>query len=100
MASIIQRRLSKAGLSRQTAKGAAASTATWGYGVDGGAIFKLDLTENEIGLTWSNRDILGFDRQGVKPAQDVGTVATPNLLGLLLLGVLGADAVTTVTPLN
>jgi hypothetical protein len=94
MASIIQRRLSRAGLARQTAKGSPASGATFGYGVDGGSICKLDLTENEIPLTWSNRDILGFDRQGVKPGQDVGTVATPNLIGLLLLGVLGSDTVT------
>jgi hypothetical protein len=99
MASIIQRRLSRAGLSRQTAKGTAATAATYGYGVDGGSICKLDLTENEIPLTWSNRDILGFDRQGVKPGQDVGTLGTPNLLGLLLLGVLGSDAVTS-TPVT
>lgn len=95
MPSIIQRRLSRAGLSRQASgKGVAAGAATWGYGVDGGSIFKLELTENEIPLTWSNRDILGFDRQAVKPKQEVGTVATPNILGLFLLGVLGADVVT------
>jgi hypothetical protein len=91
---ILQRRLSKCGLSRQTAKGAAATSATYGYGVDGGSIFKLDLTENEIPLTWSNLDILGFDRSGVKPSQAIGTVATPNLIGLLLLGALGSDTVT------
>ena len=93
MASIIQRRLSKAGLSKQSAKGSAASAATYAYGVDGGSIFKMDLTENEFPLTWSNRDILGYDRQGVKPSQSTGTLATPNLIGLLLFGVLGADAV-------
>jgi hypothetical protein len=93
-ASLIQRRLSRAGLSRQTAgKGTAAAAATYGYGVDGGSIFKLALEENEIPLTWSNRDILGFDRSGVKPGQSVGTVATPNLIGLLLLGILGSDTV-------
>ena len=71
--SLIQRRISRAGLSRQSAKGSPASAATYGYGVDGGSIMKLDLTENEIALTWSNRDILGFDRAGVKPGQNAGT---------------------------
>lgn len=91
MPSLIQRRLSKAGLSRQSAKGTAASAATFAYGVDGGSICKFDLSEQEIPLTWSNRDILGYDRSGVKPGQDMGTVATPNLIGLLLLGILGSD---------
>ena len=91
MPSLIQRRLSKAGLSKQSAKGSAASGATFAYGVDGGSIFKLDLTEQEIPLTWSNRDILGYDRAGVKPGQSMGTVATPNLIGLLLLAILGSD---------
>ena len=94
MASLIQRRLSQAGLAKQTAKGTGASAATYGYGSDGGTLFKLDLDENEIPLTWSNRDILAFDRQGVKPSQSGGALATPSLIGLLLLGVLGADAVT------
>jgi hypothetical protein len=94
MASIIQRRLSKAGLSKQSAKGSGAASATYAYGVDGGSIFKLDLQEDEFPLTWSNRDVLGFDRKGVKPGQSTGTLATPNLIGLLLLGVLGADTVT------
>lgn len=94
MASILQKRLSRAGLSRQSAKGTAASAATYGYGVDGGSIFKLDLQEDEIGLTWSNLDILGYDRKGVKPSQDVGSIATANLIGLYLLGALGADTVT------
>ncbi|MCU4184025.1 hypothetical protein K6U06_06610 [Acidiferrimicrobium sp. IK] len=93
-ASLIQRRLSKAGLAKQTAKGTAATAASYGYGIGSGSLFKLALTENEIPLTWSNRDILGFDRAGVKPSQSTETVATPDLLGLLLLGVLGADAVT------
>jgi hypothetical protein len=101
MASIIQRRLAKAGLTKQTAKGSIASAATFGYGIDGGSIAKLELTENEIPLTWSNRDILGFDRSGIKPGQDIGTVATPNLIGLLLLGILGADsAVATTTTIS
>jgi hypothetical protein len=91
MPSLIQRRLSKAGLSKQTAKGSAAAAATFAYGVDGGSIFKVNLEEAEIPLTWSNRDILGFDRSGAKPGQSLGTVATPNLIGLLLLGVLGSD---------
>ena len=105
---LIQRRISKAGLSKQSVQGTSAAAATFAYGVDGGSVFKLDLTEQEIPLTWSNRDILGFDRSGVKPGQDTGTVATPSLLGLLLLGILGADTVTgssapythTITPTN
>ena len=94
MASLIQRRLSQAGLAKQTAKGTEAAAATYGYGSDGGTLFKLELDENEVPLTWSNRDILAYDRQGVKPSQSGGTLFTPSLAGLLLLGVLGADAVT------
>jgi hypothetical protein len=92
--SLIQKRLSRAGLSRQTVKGTPLAAATWAYGVDGGSIFKLALEEAEIPLTWSNRDELGYDRAGVKPGQSIGTVATPNLIGLLLLGILGSDVVT------
>lgn len=91
MPSLIQRRLSKAGLSKQTAKGTAATGATYAYGVDGGSIANFNLQEQEIPLTWSNRDVLGYDRSGVKPGQSTGTVATPNLIGLLLLGILGSD---------
>ena len=69
MPSLIQRRISRAGLARQSAKGSAATAATFGYGVDGGSIFKLGLDEAEIPLTWSNLDILGYDRSGVKPGQ-------------------------------
>ena len=91
---LIQKRISKAGLSKQTVQGTSAAAATYAYGVSGGSLFKLDLAEAEIPLTWSLRDVLGFDRSGVKPSQDVGTVATPSLMGLLLLGILGADTVT------
>lgn len=98
MPSLIQRRISRAGLSRQTTKGTGVAAATYGYGVDGGSIFKLALEEAEIPLTWSNLDVLGFDRAGVKPGQSFGTVATPNLIGLLLLGILGTDVVTGTGP--
>ncbi len=97
MPSIIQRRLQQAGLSKQTAKGSPQTTATFGYGTDGGSIAKLQLDENEIPLTWSNRDVLAYDRKGIKPGQAIGTLATPSIIGLLLLGILGADAVTAVT---
>lgn len=90
---LIPRRLSKCGLSRQTAQGTPAPAATYAFGVGGGSIFKLELVEAEIPLTWSNTDVQGFDRKGVKPVQDISTVATPNLIGLLLLGALGADSV-------
>lgn len=96
--SLIQKRISRAGLSKQTAQGAFATAATFGFGTDGGSIFKLDLTEQEIPLTWSNRDVLAFDRSGVKPGQEFGTLATPGIVGLLLLGVLGADVVTGTGP--
>lgn len=104
---LIQKRLSRAGLSKQSAQGSGAASATFGYGVGANSVLKLNLTEAEIPLTWSNRDVLGFDRSGVKPAQSLETVATPAVVGLFLLGVLGSDVVTgagpythTLTPAN
>jgi hypothetical protein len=95
---MIQRRLVKGGLSKQTAKGSPAAAATYAFGVRSGSVFKHDVVENPLGMTWGNRSIQGFDRQLVKPSSEFEVVATPALMGLLLLGVFGADAVTGAGP--
>lgn len=95
---MLQRRISKIGLAKQSAKGAAATAATYAAGVTDGSILKVDPTENDLALTWSNRTVQGHDRVAVKPGMTYGLVATPSLIGLLLYAALGADAVTGAGP--
>lgn len=94
---MLQRRISKFGLSKQSAKGSAAAAATFAAGVQSGSVFKVDPTDNEIPSTWSNRTVQGFDRVMLKPAIEPVLTATPSLLGLLLFAALGADVVTNST---
>src|SRR4051812_34624143 len=95
---MLQRRIAKIGLSKQTAKGTAQTAATFAAGVTDGAVLKIDVAENDLASTWSNRTVQGHDRVSVKPAMDFGLIATPSLLGLLLFGALGTDVVTGAGP--
>lgn len=91
---MIQKRIAKCGLSMQSVKGTPESVAQYAYGVTEGSLFKMEITENPLASTWSNRSEMGFDRSLIKPVQSVGLIATPKVIGLLLLGVLGTDVVT------
>jgi hypothetical protein len=95
---VIQKRIVKAGLAKQAVKGTPIAAATYAFGVTEGSVFKQEITEAELGLTWGNRSVQGFDRSEMKPKQSMGLVATPNVIGLLLLGVFGTDVVTGAGP--
>lgn len=87
-------RLAKAGLALQTAKGSPAANPTYGFGVQSGAVFTVSMTENEIPTTWTTRDIQGYDRTQNFPSQVLVCSGYPDLIGLMLMGVLGNDVVT------
>ncbi|MDQ1426634.1 MAG: hypothetical protein QOK39_110 [Acidimicrobiaceae bacterium] len=98
MVPIIQKRIVKGGIAKQTAKGAAAAAATFAFGVTDGSVFGVDVTESELGQTWSSLSVLGFDRSEVKPKFDLGVNCTPALTGLLCLLAQGTDVVTGTGP--
>lgn len=89
----VQKRLAQVGIAKQTAKGTAASNATYQIGVTGGSIVGAEITENDLNVTWSNRMIQGFERVGIVPMAEYDAIAMPKSLGLLLYGASGADSV-------
>lgn len=90
----VQSRLAQLGISKQSAFGSAMTTATYVVGVTGGSVYNVELEENELDTTWSNRILGGYDRVSAVPVVDTGVVVMPKSVGLLLLLAFGADAVT------
>lgn len=91
---VVQKRFAQVSLAKQTAKGSSAATGTYQIGVTGGNIAGANVTDQEIPMTWSGRDVEEFDRIEVIPAATFDVVAMPKTIGALIYAATGADTVT------
>jgi hypothetical protein len=91
---MLQSRLAQVGLSKQTAKGSAATEATYQVGVLGGTVAGVEVSESDLNPTASNRVLSYVERTQVTPVAGFDVVGMPRSIGLLLLAATGA--VTTV----
>ena len=96
----IQKRIAFFGISKQTAKGAAAAAATFGLGTLGGSLLVVGIDQESDQITYSGTQRISPDenRLGINPGAGVRTRAYPRSIGLLLFGSLGAIATTGVGP--
>ena len=94
----IQKRLAQVAIAKQTAKGTAAGTGTYQFGVTGGRVISAEVQEDDLPITWSDRLLAGHDRTGVIPGASLEVVALPKMIGLLLYGACGAITSTPGTP--
>lgn len=95
---MIQNRITQVGIAKQTAKGAAAATAAYQLGVNSGVIASLDITEEELPITWASRILQGHDRISAYPGASWETLALPKSIGTILQAACGSDAVTGTGP--
>ncbi len=96
----IQRLFQYAGIAKQTAKGSAASSPTYGLPTRGGGLLQVELEQERDPLTWKDtyRAAYEVDRRGVNPAVELQTRAYLSSIGLLLYGALGAVTTTGTSP--
>lgn len=85
-----QKRISFAGISKQTAKGTPNSTPTYGLGVRGGSTLMVDVNQESDAITFATRISPDENRLAVTPGASVQTRLWPRSGPLLLYGVLGA----------
>jgi hypothetical protein len=90
----VQKRLSQLGLAKQVGKGTAKTAPDYTVGLTGGNVYGAEIEESELDTTWSDRILQGHDRTAIMPASEADLVATPKMIGLLLLAVHGAMATT------
>lgn len=90
----VQKRVAQVSIAKQSAKGSAATVGQYQIGVTGGAVAGANVTDQEIPMTWSGRDVEEFDRVEVIPALAFDVVAMPKTIGALLYAACGADTVT------
>lgn len=86
----VQKRIAKAGLSKQTGKGSPAAAATYAYGLRSGRVIGAEIQQETEEVTVDTRVNPGANRNGVIPGMEYVTRGYPKLLGLLLYGALGS----------
>jgi hypothetical protein len=86
----LQKRIAFVGISKQTAKGAAAAAATYGLGVRGGSVLAVELQQENDAITFASRVSAYDNRLGINPGASIQTRAWPRSIGLLLYGALGS----------
>lgn len=92
---MIQDRLTQITFSKQSALGTpATSGGAYRVGVRSGQVAKVDISEDDIGTTWSSRLSEGVDRGDVNPGAVAEIVAMAKSVGLLLVAALGTDTPT------
>ncbi len=94
----INKSLVLVGYGKQTAKGTPIAAPTFGHGVTGGKIAKVDLDQKPDEITSAYRAPAVVLRQGVATGSDFSTRAFVKSLGLLLLGAFGSVSVTGTGP--
>lgn len=94
----LQKRIAFVGIAKQTAKGAAAASATYGLGVRGGSVLMVDLQQENDAITFASRVSSYDNRTGINPGASIQTRAWPRSIGLLLYGALGSISTSGVGP--
>lgn len=95
---MIQKRLSRAGLAKQTGKDALAATPTFGFGVMDGKVVEAPIDQPAEEVTADSRINPGANRLEIIPGMNFGTRAYARLMGLLLYGGLGSISTTGTGP--
>lgn len=90
----VQDRITQVGIAKQSAKAAEADTATFQVGVTSGEVATLEITEEDLDVTWASRVLEGHDRTVVTPGASYETLAMPRSIGLFLALALGEETVT------
>lgn len=91
----LQKRIAFVGLSKQTAKGAPASTpATFGLGLRGGGVLQAGLEQESDAITYSTRISPDENRTAINPGAVIPTRFYPRSTGLLLYAALGGIVTT------
>jgi hypothetical protein len=86
----MQKRIAFVGLSKQTAKGSAASTpATFGFGIRGGGVLQAGLEQESDAITYASRISPDENRTAINPGAVIPTRLWPRSGGLLLYSALG-----------
>lgn len=88
----LQKRIALAGIAKQTAKGSAASAATYGLGLLSGNVLELEIEQEVEERTSDKRLPSAANRIGVVPGASFVTRAHPRSAPLLLYGALGTIA--------
>lgn len=90
----IQNRLTQVALAKQVALGTVAPSGTAGLqiGVKAGVVASVDISQDDIGMTWGSRLSEGEDRGAMTPGAAFDVVAMPASLGHLLNAALGAPS--------
>lgn len=94
----IQKRLARVGLAKQTAKGAAAASPTYGFGLLDGQVLTVEIDQENEEVTSDKRTSPGANRLKVIPGSEFSTRAYPKVLGLLLYGSLGSISTSGTNP--
>ncbi len=94
----IQNRITQVGIAKQSAKGALEAAAAVQIGVNSGQVASLDLSEEELPITWASRLLQGFDRMSAYPMSSFETLAMPLSVGMFLQAVMGSDTITGAGP--
>ncbi len=84
--------LALVGVTKQTAKGAAAGTATFGFGLMSGAVHKLEVTQDEQKITLTRRVAGDVNRTAAIPGITFTSRVHAKPLPLFLYGALGSIA--------
>lgn len=90
----IQNRLTQVALAKQVALGSVAPSGTAGLqiGVKAGVVASVDISQDDIGMTWGSRVSEGEDRGAMTPGAAFDVVAMPASVGHLLNAALGAPS--------
>lgn len=95
----VNRRLSSIGIALQAAKGTAAPTPIYGFGLLSGQTFGLEIAQAAEALTGGTLRIpQDVDRTGIRPGFTFATRVYPQVIPLLAYGALGAKAVSGAGP--
>ncbi len=88
----LQKKLARVGLAKQSAKGTAATNATFAFGIRDGGVFSAELPQEREEITQSASLIAPAANRGlVVPGAEFGTRAYAGSIGLLLYAALGFE---------
>ena len=90
---MIQSRVATVGFAKQSAKASLETAPTFEVGVNSGTLAELDITEEDLPISWSSRMVQGHDRTSVTPGSSFETLAMPLSLGVLLQAAIGQDTI-------
>lgn len=95
---MIQSRIALVGFKEQAAKATLQTTPAYEIGVNSGVLAGIDITEEDLPITWSSRMVQAHDRTSALPTVQFETLAMPQSVGALLKGAIGQDTISGAGP--